>query len=400
VWVKCGFRLDSANMGRPQLSVGTAGTVRTYPEGNGYRATTIYRDYDGRNRRIERHAKTKGAAQRALAEAVRDRERPAEDSALTPATKVATLAEAWWGEIDSSNRSPGTKRLYRDRLDRQIIPSLGNLRIRELTVGAVDRHLRAVTASNGAAVAKAVRSVLSGMCRLACTHDALERNPVRDATPISTKARRKPRSLTVVQVRQLRAMLTYDETAVARDILDFVDMMLATGLRIGETAAIQWSSIDLEQSCIDVGSGIVVRVRGAGLQIRRGDSSKLTVRTLTLPNWAVQMLRKRQRQGPATEELVFPAPKGGLRDPSNTSADLKDAFAAAGFDWMTSHVLRRTVATLIDGAGLSTRIAADQLGHSKLSMTQDRYMNRDLVVTAGAAVLEVLADTPSGSYRK
>lgn len=94
---------------------------------------------------------------------------------------------------------------------------------------------------------------------------------------------------------------------------------------------------------------------------------------------------------------MFPAPKGGLRDPSNTSADLKEAFAAAGFDWMTSHVLRRTVATLIDAAGLSTRIAADQLGHSKPSMTQDRYMNRDLVVTAGAAVLEVLADTPGGS---
>jgi integrase len=59
---------------------------------------------------------------------------------------------------------------------------------------------------------------------------------------------------------------------------------------------------------------------------------------------------------------------------------------------MTSHALRRTVATLIDRAGLSTRVAADQLGHSKPSMTQDRYMNRDLHVTAGAAVLEILAD--------
>jgi len=72
----------------------------------------------------------------------------------------------------------------------------------------------------------------------------------------------------------------------------------------------------------------------------------------------------------ATEQLVFPAPMGGLRDPSNTSADLKQAFAAAGFGWMTSHVLRRTVATLIDRAGLSTRIAADQLGRSKPSMTK------------------------------
>ena len=84
-----------ATMGRPQLSVGTAGSVRTYPEGNGFRATTIYRDYDRRNRRIERHAKTKGAAQRALAEAVRDRGRTAQNSAMSPGTKVTVLAEAW-----------------------------------------------------------------------------------------------------------------------------------------------------------------------------------------------------------------------------------------------------------------------------------------------------------------
>ena len=96
--------------------------------------------------------------------------------------------------------------------------------------------------------------------------------------------------------------------------------------------------------------------------------------------------------GTVTGDLVFPAPKGGLRDPSNTSADHKDVFTAAGYDWMTSHALRRTVATLFDRAGLSTRVAADQLGHSKPSMTQDRYMNRDLHVTAGATVLEILAD--------
>ncbi len=114
-----------------------------------------------------------------------------ENSVLTPGTKVGALAEARYSEIEQSHRSPGTLRLYRDRLDRQVIPSLGNLRIRELTVGTVDRHVRAVTASNGPAVAKAVRSVLSGMCRLACTHDAMKRNPVREAPPIATKAKRQ-----------------------------------------------------------------------------------------------------------------------------------------------------------------------------------------------------------------
>jgi hypothetical protein len=58
--------------------------------------------------------------------------------------------------------------------------------------------------------------------------------------------------------------------------------------------------------------------------------SKLTARTLSLPNWCVDMLRR--RHAAATSDLVFPAPKGRLRDPSNTSADLKDAFTTADFD--------------------------------------------------------------------
>jgi hypothetical protein len=43
--------------------------------------------------------------------------------------------------------------------------------------------------------------------------------------------------LTLAQVRQLRAMITYDNTVDSRDLPDFVAFMLATGLRIGEASA-------------------------------------------------------------------------------------------------------------------------------------------------------------------
>ena len=126
------FRTLIEMVGRPQLGIGTAGQVRIYAQRDGYRAITTFRDFDGRSYQIQRHRKTKGAAQRALAEALRDRGRQAKNSTLTADTKVATLAETWWITIEASQRSPGTLRLYRDRLDRQVIPSLGNLRLREL----------------------------------------------------------------------------------------------------------------------------------------------------------------------------------------------------------------------------------------------------------------------------
>ncbi len=44
----------------------------------------------------------------------------------------------------------------------------------------------------------------------------------------------------------------------------------------------------------------------------------------------------------------------------------------------------------MDQAGLSSRAAADQLGHVNPSMTHDRYMGRQVASTGAAAVLEAL----------
>ena len=85
---------------------------------------------------------------------------------------------------------------------------------------------------------------------------------------------------------------------------------------------------------------------------------------------------------------MFTSPSGLLRDPSNTQADLREAFARIGYPGVTSHTFRKTVGSLMDDAGLSARAAADQLGHAKVSMTQDRYFGRKIRATGGAAVLE------------
>ena len=371
-------------MGRPQLPLGTHGRIRIYRTTNGYRARTLVRDYDGRTRQMERNAATKSAAETALKIAVRDRGRVGVYAEITPDTHVREVAEAWWAALNTV--APSTRQAYRDRIDNQVIPGLGGLRIRELTTGTVHRHLREVELRNGYSIAKMTRTVLSGLCGWAVRQDAIDRNPVREAGSVKATTRRPPRSLTAPQVRQLRALLTYDERAISRDIPDLIGLLVATGMRIGEATALVWSDVDLETACVEV-TGTVVRVKGKGAARQDFTKSDAGQRLLQLPDWCVSMLAARVR----TEELVFPAVKGGVRDPSNIQADLRDAFATAGFPWVTSHTIRKTVATLMDQAGLSARAAADQLGHAKPSMTQDVYMGRRLAKTGAADVLEALS---------
>ncbi|MGH8888720.1 MAG: site-specific integrase, partial [Acidothermaceae bacterium] len=220
--------------------------------------------------------------------------------------------------------------------------------------------------------------------------DALDRNPTRDAGSLSTKPAKMPRALSVAEARQLLALLTYDDQALSRDVPDFVWFMIATGLRIGEAAAVTWDSVDLELGTVEV-RGTVVRLRGQGLSIKSSPKSKAGFRTLILPPWCCNLLRRRKHASAhQPSDTVFAAPRGGLRDPSNTQADLRPALDAAGFDWVTSHVFRKTVATLMDHAGLTARAAADQLGHAAPSMTQDVYFGRRAAITGAADALQVL----------
>jgi integrase len=279
------------------------------------------------------------------------------------------------------------------RLDQLIIPSLGNLRLRELTVGLVDRHLRTVKDNNGPGTAKMVRSVLNGIMGFAARHDAVASNPVRDAGRIRVEPANKPRALTVAEAQTLRAALRADPDAVRRDLIDLADFLLCTGLRIGDAVAVTWGALDLDEATVEV-RGTVVRIKGEGLTIKPAPKSKAGFRVLQLPQWQVRALAARRSGGriaSGPHDVVFPAQLGGLRDPSNTNADLRAALDLAEFDWVTTHTFRKTVATWMDEAGLSARAAADQLGHAQPSMTQDVYFGRKARVTGAAALLEALA---------
>jgi hypothetical protein len=76
------------------------------------------------------------------------------------------------------------------------------------------------------------------------------------------------------------------------------------------------------------------------------------------------------------------------RDPFNLSRELRQARGSGEFAWVTSHVFRKTCATLLDEGELSARQIADQLGHAKVSMTQDNYLGRRLTNRRTAETLD------------
>lgn len=105
-------------------------------------------------------------------------------------------------------------------------------------------------------------------------------------------------------------------------------------------------------------------------------------------------------QQPQRDPRVFPDVNGGFRDPANVRRELREARGKEALAWITSHSFRKT-ATILDEAALSACLVADQLGHSRPSMTQDVYMGRRAVDSQAAQALDAaLRDAfPDGQFR-
>ncbi|MFC4002923.1 site-specific integrase [Prauserella oleivorans] len=206
-----------------------------------------------------------------------------------------------------------------------------------------------------------------------------------------------PRALTFEERQQWLAQLEADEKAVRWDLPDLSRFLMATGVRIGEALALYWEDVDLANSFVDI-KYTVVRVKGQGLK-RKPTKTAAGERVLPLPSWTVDMLQTRhdaaKEAGRPPASPVFANQDGNLRDPSNTLRALREARGTEGFEWVTSHVFRKTAATVLDDAGLSARKIADQLGHAKPSMTQDVYLGRKVVSWDAAEVLESILDKKS-----
>ena len=184
-------------MGRPPLPVGTFGQIHFLRlDKHRVAARTYIRDLDGRRRLVTRYGQTRAQAERRLREALRDRSTGATPP-LPADSRLSDMAALWLADVDGSERASGTKRLYRFVTDSYVLPALGELRLREVTVPALDRLLASVHSAHGPAAAKFTRNVLSGILGLAVRHGLLVTDPVRE-TPAHRGPResRHPRVLT------------------------------------------------------------------------------------------------------------------------------------------------------------------------------------------------------------
>jgi integrase len=385
-------------MARPEMPIGTWGKIRTEKLGpNRFCARARFRDYDGKTRDVEATGPTGPAAVTALKVKLRDRTTPNDDE-ITRETRVSRLGELWIDEITAEDRlAPQSIQLYAGSLRVAILPAVGNLRIREATVGRLDKFLRNVAKDHPAA-AKGAKVVLGQMFALAVRHGATPTNPVRDTSRLR-KPRREVKALTDEHLQAVRAAIRQWQQPVpgkpgprhTGDLADMVDLMLATGARIGEILALRWEDLDLaaERPTLTI-CGTLAFLKGKGFFRQPWTKSNAGHRTLVLPRFAVGMLLDRKLGATdSPHDAIFASRRGTGLSPHNMRRQWRQARADADLAWVTPHTFRKTVATLIHDE-TDTRRAAGQLGHATEDVTKTFYVAKPALAPDNSEILEQL----------
>ncbi|GGK43786.1 putative phage integrase [Pilimelia terevasa] len=389
-------------MARPPLAIGTAGKIRTENLGpNRYCARARYRDYDGKTRDIEATDTTGPAAVRALKVKIRDRTAPNDDE-ITRETHVRTLARLWMEKITEAEEvAKQSIDRYDSVLRTAVVPALGDLRIREASVGRLDKFLLTIAKEHPAS-AKVAKVVLGQMFALAVRRGALTTNPVRDTSRLRAP-RRKVAALDAKQLEAVRAAIRkWQQPTPGKsgprptgDLADIVDLMLATGVRIGEVLALRWADVDLatDRPTVTV-SGTIVFVKGKGFFRQEWTKSDAGYRRTVLPRFAVGMLMARKLAAADNPiDAIFPSRRDTWLSPHNVRRQWRRARADTGLEWVTPHTFRKTVATLIDKEADTDRAAA-QLGHGSKAVTKKHYIEQPAIAPDSSDILEQLGGGP------
>lgn len=405
-------------MPRPPTEIGTYGEINKSVDGAGKAfAETYFRMPTGKLKRVRRYGRSKTDATTRLKARLLTLSEEAFAGAVNPDTRMEVVADLWLAEcaihVGNGTLARGSVRQYRGYVKNWVKPALGELQAREaerLPTSFNALILRAQTERSYDA-AKSLRAVLSGICHFAVRNGAMSVNPVASTAKLRRGAgdRKEVVALKPAQWRDLRAKLAALGEARRTDsagrsigvrarvwlqLADFQDCMLSTGARIGELLALDGDDVVVKDGSVRVlVRHHMDRVAGEGLLRVAGRKYGEGELDLLVPDWSASTWRRlKMAAGPGP---LFPSSKGGWPDPSNMGHRLREAFDACGYEWVTSHVWRKTVSDVLKEAGLPTSMIADQLGNT-VAVVERHYRQKYRANPETAAALESMrGDTGS-----
>jgi integrase len=290
-------------------------------------------------------------------------------------TTVADFTRSRIAQWEAANDiSPRTAQRYRQLLDNQIAPHVGDVMLHKFNKPLLVEEWHAALRGSVAArtIAHAHR-LLGKVLKDAAKNDLVAKN---------------------VCAQQSAPKVTGSEKAIVRDVPALLAKLpswhysiigtvaLFSGARLGEVLALRWSNVDLDAKVIRVREALE-QTTAHGIRFKQ-PKSRAGRRDITLPDILVDALREHRKAqlelrmqlgaGKLPDDaLLFSNIDGRPLSPIAVSVSWGRFAATIGIPEITLHGLRHTHASALIDQGVDIVTISKRLGHSKPDITLRIY---------------------------
>ena len=294
--------------------------------------------------------------------------------AKQPVPTVREFLRLWLSSSVKPRVRPLTYAGYRVNVEKHLVPTLGKIRLDQLTPRHVQEMMNNRLAAGFSTKTVAyIHQVLRTALGVAVRWDMVSRNVARLVD--------RPR----IQRKQINP-LTPDEArkflaAVRGHRLEALfSVALALGIRQGEALGLRWEDIDFAAGTMTVRNQLQ-RIDGKLTLV--APKTEKSRRTLVMPPMIMKSLREHEKKQVseklwagskwADTSLVFANRTGGPTQARRVIEQFHEALHQAGIRRVRFHDLRHSCATLLLVQGVSPRVVMEVLGHSEIALTMNAY---------------------------
>lgn len=307
----------------------------------------------------------------------RAEKRELEAQEAAEAAKILTLRQ--YGErvfmpSKTVTMSENSRSNYQSYLDKKIYPTLGDLKMPEITPAQITALLLSIQAEGKAhATVVKVYTILQGLFKMAYMGDMIDRNPMdKVERPKPRKDEIKSSELEAYTAEEVRKILT----ALEKEPLKWqalVHVLIDTGVRRGECCALKWECVDFKTGAITIARNLCYTPK-KGVYLDTPKNGK--PRTVYVGDDTVSLLRqlRAEQAKKAISSYVFtredsPEPM----HPQSPTRYLQKFSERCGVPGLHPHKLRHTFASVAITSGADVASVSEALGHSDKAVTLRMY---------------------------
>jgi integrase len=338
---------------------------------------------DGKQQRVRLVAKHIDDAVAELHRLQRRGQRSIGDRRTTVAQLARTLMDGRRAQATAGDRSARAVKEDERRIALHILPTLGHLRVVELTRLDVEHAVTSWTATlTSVSARRSALNLLRSILDLGVP-DIVETNPANAVKIVlpKTKTAREGRSLSKEQIEALLQRTT-------PTFKPLFAVLAQTGLRVSEALGLQWGDLDGDLLTISR------QWDGNAFVVPKSAASKATIRVpgrtvVVLRQWQFDQTTKGIRTGP--DDRIFTTSTGVPQSRRNALRAIQQAAVNAKLGDVQLHDLRHSCGSQLLAAGVPIPQVSAYLRHRNPAITMTIYA-RELEgaqSTAAAALDEV-----------